>query len=113
MRATEQTSKNSHHSIVYTRKKREGNIVVLQWSFTKFSVVISTMQPFNNDATKDFFCKESSKDTLFIALEIHHKQQQKEQKYKEAKAASSVKQGKGPTTSREAYSSNTAEFGPQ
>lgn len=93
------------------KKKREGIIVVLQWSFTKFNV-ISTMQPFNNGATKDFFCKKSSKDTLLIALEIHHKQQ-KEQKYKEAKAASSVKQGKGPTTSRKAYSSNTPEFGPK
>lgn len=58
----------SHHSIVYARKKREGKIVVLQWRFTKFNVVISTMQPFNNAATKDFFCKELSKDTLFMLL---------------------------------------------
>lgn len=111
MRATEQISKRSHHSIVYIWKKRKENIVVLQRSFTKFNVVISTMQLFNNDVKKDFLCKESSKVTLFTALEIHHYHQQKEQKYKEAKAASSVKQGKGPTTSCEAYSSNTAEFG--
>lgn len=26
------------------------------------------MQPFNNAATKDFFCKELSKDTLFMLL---------------------------------------------